>query len=115
MNESLVVKRTEKVVLSTLAPAAVVFVVSTAVSAIEPDGFEQTKLESGVTVADIEPLKDGRLLMVLDHDGELRGSFSHDDGKTWKACTPSMGVILWGASPLCFVPVLLLGVIIPDG
>ena len=22
------------------------------------------------------------------------------------ACTPSMGVILWGASPLCFVPVI---------
>jgi hypothetical protein len=29
--------------------------------------------------------------------------------------TPSMGVILWGASPLCFVPVLSLGDIIPDG
>ena len=77
-------KRFEKVVLWSCVPA-LVFVVSSAVPAAEPEGFEQTKLESGVTVADIEPLKDGRLLMVLDHDGELRASFSHDDGKTWKA------------------------------
>jgi WD40 repeat protein len=77
-------KRIEKAVLWTWVPA-LVFVVSSTVTAAEPEGFEQTQLESGVTVADIEPLKDGRLLMVLDHDGELRASFSHDDGKTWKA------------------------------
>ena len=80
---SCIMKRIQKTVLWTLVPS-LVFVVSSAVSAAEPEGFEQTKLESGVTVADIEPLKDGRLLMVLDHDGELRSSFSHDDGKTWK-------------------------------
>ena len=68
----------------TLVPALVV-VVSSGVTADEPGGFEQTKLESGVTVADIEPLKDGRLLMVLDHDGELRGAYSRDNGKTWEA------------------------------
>ena len=60
-------------------------VLTLAVNAGEPPGFEETKLESGVTLADIEPLKDGRLLMALDHDGELRGSFSHDNGKTWEA------------------------------
>ena len=54
-----------------------------AVSAVEPLVFTETKLESGVTVADIEPLQDGRLLMVLDRDGELRASFSSDQGQTW--------------------------------
>jgi sialidase-1 len=68
----------------TFVPALVV-VVSSAVIADEPRGFEQTKLESGVTVADIEPLKGGRLLMVLDHDGELRAAYSRDNGKTWEA------------------------------
>ena len=54
-----------------------------AVSAVEPLVFTETKLESGVTVADIEPLQDGRLLMVLDRDGELRASFSSDQGQSW--------------------------------
>ena len=52
-------------------------------NAAEPLGFTETRLESGVTVADIEPLQDGRLLMVLDHDGELRASFSSDQGQSW--------------------------------
>ena len=77
-------KRIKKASNWTLVPALVVIVVS-AVTADEPRGFEQMKLESGVTVADIEPLKDGRLLMVLDQDGELRGCYSKDTGKTWKA------------------------------
>jgi WD40 repeat protein len=65
--------------------ATVLVVLSSAATAAEPSGFAQTKLESGGTVADIEPLEDGRLLMVLDQDGELRGSYSLDKGKTWKA------------------------------
>jgi len=31
------------------------------------------------------------------------------------ARTPSMGVLLWGESLLCFVPVFFMGVMIPNG
>jgi sialidase-1 len=67
----------------TAVPALVV--VGSVLIAGELQGFEETKLESGVTVADIEPLKDGQLLMVMDHDGEVRASYSQDNGKTWEA------------------------------
>ena len=77
-------KRIKKTRFWNLLPAWLILV-NSAVNASEPVDFEQTKLESGVTVADIEPLQDGRLLMALDHDGELKGSFSQDQGKTWTA------------------------------
>lgn len=54
-------------------------------TAAEPPGFEQTKLEVQGTIADIERLKDGTLLMVLDRGGELMASTSNDKGKTWTA------------------------------
>ena len=83
-NGTLTRKRIKKTRFWNLWPAWLILV-NSAVNASEPVDFEQTKLESGVTVADIEPLQDGRLLMALDHDGELKGSFSQDQGKTWTA------------------------------
>ena len=80
--------RTQRVLLGVWITA---FAVGTsAANAAEPLGFTETRLESGVTVADIEPLQDGRLLMVLDHDGELRTSTSSDQGQTW---TPSAQLV----------------------
>ena len=52
--------------------------VTSAVATGEPQGSMQTRLELGATVADNELLKDGRLLMLLEREGELLASFTDE-------------------------------------